>query len=117
MIILARRLAHACRPRGSKIPADAPASRAETVQASTNAPKWGFSTNAILRLHYDGAHRSEERTHVVLLVRVDSLQRRAATRFAPPWRIHGTEAAYLVPIDSAPGELASAWKAARIQAS
>jgi hypothetical protein len=80
---------------------------AETVQADTNAPKWGLSETSILRLHYDGAEGSKEFRHVYLLVRCGSRQAHTARRFAPPWRIHGTEAAYLVPIDSAPGGLAS----------
>jgi hypothetical protein len=54
-------------------------------------------------LHYDGAEGLKESRHIYLLVRCGSAQAHTARRFAPRWRTHGTEAAYLVPIDSAPG--------------
>jgi hypothetical protein len=73
------------------------------VQADVNAPKWGLSETSNLSLHYDGAEGSKESTHIDLLVRCGARQAHMASGFAPAWRTHGTEAAYLVPIDSAPG--------------
>jgi hypothetical protein len=66
------------------------------------APQWGFQAKLVLHLHHNGAFISEMGSRSVLRVCDDSPQMRAAKAFAPPWRIHGTEAAYLVPIDPGP---------------
>jgi hypothetical protein len=73
------------------------------VQNDPLAPKWGLPGGIILRSHYNGADVSGKGARSRLPVCGDSPQMRAAKRFALPWRIHGTEAAYLVPIDSMPG--------------
>jgi hypothetical protein len=82
--------------------------RAKMVHIYRCAPKWGFFITVILRLHHDGADVLRKRSRSRRPACDDSRQMRVARRFAPPWRIHGTEAAYLVPIDSTPGISASA---------
>ncbi|MGP8438434.1 hypothetical protein ACT2FY_44080 [Paraburkholderia fungorum] len=69
------------------------------VHTSGNAPKWRCRSSHICLMHWFGALHGVKisRLHVVRCVH--SLQTRAPCGFAPGWRIHGTEAALLVPID------------------